>query len=253
MERKGWIAVALGLVMTGLAQIYNGQMLKGVCLYLCSLILVVVGFGVSVYLHDRYLFMGLLLTLALMIVIYIFSIIDGYRTAIAKGTGYRLKAYNRWYVYLAIWIIGPVIITGLATGYIRDNIIQAFKIPSLSMEPTIMRGDRILVDKVTYKRRPPQIGDIIVFVYPDDRSKNYIKRVKGLPGETVKAGDGREYPVPHGSVFVMSDNKEHGLDSRYFGPVPLADVVGKARLVFFSAGKEGVRWGRIGLGLAPSN
>jgi signal peptidase I len=252
MERKGWIAVSLGLVMTGLAQIYNGQMLKGICLYLFSLILVVVGFSISVHLQDRYLFIGLLLTLALMVAIYIFSIIDGYRTAIAKGTGYILKPYNRWYAYLAIWIIGPVFLTGLATGYIRDNIIQAFKIPSLSMEPTIMRGDRILVDKVTYKRRQPQVGDIIVFVYPDDRSKNYIKRIKGLPGKTVKAG-GREYPVPHGRVFVMSDNQEKGLDSRYFGPVPLADVVGKARLVFFSAGKEGVRWGRIGLGLTPRN
>lgn len=250
MERKGWIAVALGLVMTGLAQIYNGQMAKGICLYLLSLLLVVAGFAVAVYLPDQYLLKGLLLPLAMMIAIYLFAIIDGYRTAMVRGAGYRLKPYNRWYVYLALWITGVVFVNGLATGYIRNNIIQAFKIPSLSMEPTIMRGDRLLVDKTAYKRRPPQLGDIIVFIYPDDRSKNYIKRIEGLPGETVKARDGKEYRVPHGSVFVVSDNKEKGLDSRYFGPVPLADVVGKARVVFFSLGKKGVRWGRIGLTLA---
>ncbi|MEK6700590.1 MAG: signal peptidase I [Nitrospirota bacterium] len=246
VERKGWIAVVMGLIMTGLAQIYNGEMMKGVCLYLFGIILYVIGFSASTRLPDRYLIIGLLLVLAIKIAIHLFSIFDGYKTAKNKGAGYRLKPYNKWYVYLVVWLVGPLMITGLATRLVRNHIVQAYKLPSSAMEPAIMSGEKVLVDKRVYKKRPLKIGDIVVFVYPDDRSQVVIRRVAGLPGDTVKTGDGKQYRVPHGSIFVMSDNKDEGTDSRHFGPVPLADVVGKARQVFSSAGKEGFRWDRIG-------
>lgn len=247
VDRKGWVAVVTGLTMTGLAQIYNGEMIKGVCWYLFSVIFYVVGFVVSTRrLPDRYFMIGLLFVLSIRIAVYVFCIIEGYRTAKNNGAGYRLKPYNRWYVYLVIWLVGALMISGIATRLVRNHVVQVFKIPTSAMEPAIMKGDRVLVDKQVYKKRPPKIGDIVVFVYPDDRSLMFIRRIAGLPGETVKTGEGKEYRVPHGSIFVMSDNKDEGQDSRHFGPVPLVDVVGKARQVLFSVGPDRVRWDRIG-------
>jgi signal peptidase I len=113
-----------------------------------------------------------------------------------------------------------------------------------------MRGDRIFVDKTAYRRIPPKVGDIVVFVYPDDRSKVFVRRIAGLPGDTVKAAGGREEVVPHGQTYLLGKVGEKIIDSRAFGFVPLRDLDGKARQVYWSSGAEGARWDRIGLTLS---
>jgi signal peptidase I len=115
---------------------------------------------------------------------------------------------------------------------VRDNLIDAYKIASGSMEPAVRRGDHVLADKTAYHRMSPKKGDLVIFVYPDDRSKIYIKRIEALPGETTTSADGTKTKVPHGFVYVLGDNRQNSYDSRQFGFVPLSDVIAKVRQVY---------------------
>ncbi len=161
---------------------------------------------------------------------------------------------------------------------IRAVLFQAFKIPSSSMEPTLLIGDHILVNKFVYGMRipftelrwpvlsDPKKGDVIVFIYPEDRSKDFIKRVVGSPGDTLEIRNkhlyvnGTEYinpntafrdrsvfsgdftprdnmkplTVPPGHLFVMGDNRDYSHDSRFWGFVPIVDVKGKAFIIYYS-------------------
>jgi signal peptidase I len=246
--RNKWMAAAMGLAMPGLGQIYNGELLKGVSFFGIIITLFVTGLRVSVLLPDKLLTIGVVLIVFATMTVHLLFVVDAYRKA-GREEAYSLRPFNRWYFYTAIWLLGSIIITGYANNYTKTNVIEAYKIASASMEPSVLKGDRILVDKTAYKRMPPKQGNIVVFVYPDDRSKIFIKRIEGLPGNTIKLVDGREQTVPHGSVYVLGDNKGQSIDSRAFGFIPLRDVIGKARQIYYSSGSEGVRWNRIGLTL----
>jgi signal peptidase I len=175
--------------------------------------------------------------------------------------------------------------------FVRAFVVQAFKIPSESMKPTLLVGDHILVNKFIYGIRIPLIGkkvipfaeprkgDIIVFIFPKDRSKDFIKRVIGLPGDKVEVKEHEIYindrliadpwgvyslsglmgsknygpqVVPPRSLFVMGDNRDNSEDSRYWGFVPFDDVLGKAFIMYWSWDWRAsslvskVRWERIG-------
>lgn len=140
-------------------------------------------------------------------------------------------------------------------------IVQAFFIPSGSMEPTLRIGDRILVGKFAYRIWEIRRGDIIVFRYPLSPNKDFVKRVVGLPGERISMKDGlvqingrplgEVYPtalpggdracssnygpevVPPGNLFVLGDHRCNSEDSRYFGFVPIKNVVGRALVVYW--------------------
>ena len=181
---------------------------------------------------------------------------------------------------------------------IRTFLVQAFKIPSSSMEPTLLVGDHILVSKFIYGIRIPYIGkkfltfrkpkrgDIIVFVFPKDPKKDFIKRVIATEGEKVQIkgrkilingraiadpwGDYRERDgpfipshfrpgdnygpkvVPPNSLFVLGDNRDNSQDSRYWDFLDLSAVKGKAFIIYFSYHKRApsvldkVRWNRFG-------
>ena len=176
--------------------------------------------------------------------------------------------------------------------FIRTFVIQAYKIPSGSMKPTLLIGDHILVSKFNYGIKLPFIrstlipvgtpkrGDIVVFIYPEDRSKDFIKRLIGLPGDTIEIRDKKVFlngqpmndphavhsdslvipgavqprdnfgpiKVPEGKLFVMGDNRDESYDSRFWGFVDVKDVLGKALIIYWSWNQEdySVRWGRIG-------
>jgi signal peptidase I len=188
--------------------------------------------------------------------------------------------------------IEAIIIAILIAVFIRTFIIQAFKIPSRSMVPTLLIGDHLLVNKfiygvkIPYFRKTvipftdPQRGDIVVFIYPNDRTKEFIKRVIGIGGDTIEIKNkkifinGKEYTdafgiysdsiiypstmqprdnygpvtVPGGSLFVMGDNRDESADSRFWGFVDLKDVEGKAFIIYWSWDREdsNLRWRRLG-------
>jgi len=137
-------------------------------------------------------------------------------------------------------------------------LMQPHQVKGNSMHPTFKNGEYLLTDKITYRRRLPQYGDVIVFKAPVNENFDFIKRVIGVAGDTVgvKAGkiyingkmldeslylssevrtpsgdflaEETTYIIPEGSVFAMGDNREHSSDSRDWGPVPLSNIVGRA-------------------------
>lgn len=156
-----------------------------------------------------------------------------------------------------------LIIAFILAMIIRTFVVQAFKIPSGSMRPTFMEGDRILVSKFVYKFKEPQTGDIVVFKYPEDKKKDFVKRMIARGGETVeiKEGDilingklaqspqvvrdiyyynrgdygqmGQKITVPPDSYYVLGDNSGSSRDSRYWGFVPKKNLQGKAFFIYW--------------------
>jgi signal peptidase I len=155
-----------------------------------------------------------------------------------------------------------VIAVVLAFGIIRPFIIQPFVIPSESMVPTLLVGDRLFANKFIYRFKPIQRFDVIVFKYPHNPRVDYVKRVIALEGETVQLIGGKVYinkqpleeahkmnpsyddfgpvTVPKGFLFVLGDNRSNSEDSRYFGFVPVQNVLGKAFLIYWPPKRIGL-------------
>ncbi|HQP31885.1 MAG TPA: signal peptidase I [Deltaproteobacteria bacterium] len=181
------------------------------------------------------------------------------------------------------WIEALVIAFVLAV-LIRAFILHPYKIPSSSMEDTLLRGDHIMAAKFSYgmtvpfttyklwgRDIVPKRGDVVIFSFPKDPSLDFVKRVIGLPGETLQIKNkrviigGREYLNGHekfedafllsdgpnrsrdnlgpikiepGHVFVMGDNRDKSYDSRFWGQLPVENIKGKAMIVYFSWDSE---------------
>jgi signal peptidase I len=243
--RNTLLAVFMAFIMPGLGQVYNGELIKGISIFMILLAVSVTGIWAAVFLPDSLLVYGALATLLVSVALYIAAIVDAFKHASAADAAFQPKSYNRWYFYLALWLIGNIF-GSFTTDYVTENYVQAYTIPTNSMEPSVLQGDYVLADKTAYGRMAPQKGDIVIFVYPDDRSKKFIKRIEALPGDTVTYVDGTQRKVPHGYAYMVGDNRENSYDSRQFGFVPLSDIVAKVRQVYYSSGEDGIRWDRIG-------
>ena len=151
-----------------------------------------------------------------------------------------------------------VIVTGFAMAFVISNtLIANAQVPTGSMETTIMKGSRIIVNRLAYVSADPQRGDIIAFYFPDDGKSLYLKRIIALPGEEIRGVDGVVYidgqplsesyireaaeedfgpwVVPENSWFVMGDNRNNSLDSRYWEDkfVERDEILGKAEVEYF--------------------
>ncbi len=148
-----------------------------------------------------------------------------------------------------------IVIAVAAVFVVRTFIAQPFLVSGSSMEPGFNNGNYLLVDELTYRLRNPERGEVVVFKYPKDPNSYFIKRIIGLPGETVKIEDGRVEVLSDGEsqvlrepyilqktnaayfektlgpdeYFVMGDNRNFSFDSRSWGPLPKEDIVGVAR------------------------
>jgi len=164
------------------------------------------------------------------------------------------------------WVIEVVVIVAAAfvlALLVQQFIVKPFAIPSPSMEPTLVEGDRVLVNRLVYHFHPPHRGDVIVF-HPPGRpgSDPFIKRVIAVAGDTVSVQDGvlylngvaqdepyiKEYPIEGdypetairtGYVWAMGDNRNNSGDSRVFGPVTLDAIMGEAFAVYWPLGRAG--------------
>lgn len=163
----------------------------------------------------------------------------------------------------ALEMVESIVIAVVLALVIRFFIIEPFYIPSGSMEPTLEPGDRIIVSKVNYRFGEPQRGDVIVFRYPLDPDTDYIKRVVAVGGDRVEGrggkllvngkvvpepylaaqgafGDFGPVDVPEGHLFMMGDNRNNSKDSRFWGPLPRENVIGKALVIFWPVNRWGV-------------
>lgn len=173
---------------------------------------------------------------------------------IIEGSAEAKKEIN-WTRELLEWLATIVVAIGIALIINNIFVVNAI-IPTGSMETTIMTGDRVFGNRLAYKNSSPVRGDIVIFKYPDDESQLFIKRVIGLPGDTVEiydglvyingsdtplsepyinqseepVGDFGPYEVPSGHYFLMGDNRNHSMDARYWANTYVAEdkILGKA-------------------------
>lgn len=275
------------LLLCGLGKIFNIKdltfkkaLLTSLLLLLITAVSEIITLVFTLLNVDNIIF-NLILSIALIVLnIYIFKV--KFETTVLKSIGL--------YISLIVIAVGSALL-------IRTNIVQAYKIPSGALKPTLVIGDHLLVNKFIYDYKEPSRGDLIVFPFPEDPSKIYIKRIIGVEGDKIeikndvlflndnevqlsKVGDynddkisgadeyietleGSSYHildihekndnfgpivVPENSLFVLGDNRDNSMDSRYWGFVDKTTVKGKAFVIYWSwdSNKSQVRWERIG-------
>ncbi len=184
-----------------------------------------------------------------------------------------------------------IVIAVILALFVRTWVVQAFKIPTGSMEQNLLIGDHLLVNKFVYAPAATaaermllpvgeyQRGDVLVFKYPEDPERDFIKRLIGLPGETIELRQSRVFingepiaepyldamrqgghmppdiratfgpqVVPEGHLFMMGDNRGDSQDSRYWGPLPVGYVKGRAFVLYWSYESESEFYSDVGIG-----
>ncbi len=272
--RRPWLAGMLSTSLTGLGQLYNGRPLAAGVALAVPIVLIIVG-GMAL----MGTFSGLMAMVLAMAVWQIVVIVHAAMQARRVGE-IQLRWYHRWPIYLAIWL-GAV--AGLQIGlsaFASHARFHAYRSPTGGMEDTIRIGDRFIADSWSYRGRLPMRGDIVMFRFPLDPSKDFVKRCIGLPGETVEIRDKRvsvngvrldepyathtdfrtysdasapallvrrdqlrPYRVLDGTVFLLGDNRDESLDSRFYGAVDAGQLKGRPLYVYWS--KDRSRIGRV--------
>ncbi len=298
--RKGSTALLLSMIMPGLGQIYCGAFTTGLIIAFIGIILIPV-IGFSIISENTTM---IILSCTATVIYMPAAMADAIIRARRVGKEYQLKEYNRWYVYLLLVLIsmGGVLPTVLV---VKSYVAEAFIVPVASNYPSILPGERVLTNKLVYKKHEPNRGEMIVFINPQNRHIKYIKRIIAIAGESVEIRDNDVYvndiklereaisnqylndisiniegqpltgkgyyetsgnntykifladlphdkashnmakiTVPANHCFVLGDNRNLTEDSRVFGPVPLATIIGKAEYLYFPS-KDWSRFGKL--------
>jgi signal peptidase I len=161
-------------------------------------------------------------------------------------------------------LLAEVLQTVLIAGalFLLVNLLTArIRVEGSSMEPSLHDGEFVVVNRLAYRWNPPERGDIVVFRFPLNPTRRFIKRIVALPGDVVQVSDGRvyvnglaqdepytaaaprytgEWRLAEGEVFVLGDNRNNSEDSHEWGPLPMQNIIGKAVLVYWPVGEIGV-------------
>jgi signal peptidase I len=244
--KNPWLALFLSDLLPGLGQLYLKKWLWGIGFTIATVLVF------SVCIKYKLLFFGLWA---------VFSTFICYHAYISAPV--RREKSNS-----AILIIAIAILCYHLLGYhrplFRAYVVEAFRIPTGGMKPTLVPGDRFLVRKG--KKYVPKRGDVVIFKSPDDPDIRFVQRIAGLPGETIKIKDkilyidGRKvqwptientedlpgkfgvvapYKAPENCFFVLGDNIANSRDSRFFGAIPQRDLIGKAYKIYWPIGRNG--------------
>ena len=282
--RRPWLAALLSLLYGPVGQVYVGRARRSLGLWLvwgclmptlalCLSSLRIGRFGLSV--------------LFLCVVLYpLFLATDAF--LLARRDRHAVpKRYQRWWVYL-LCMVGFALGNLAVACFDRSFVAEAFVVVSRSMSPTIQPGDHILVDKFWWSRDRIHRDDVVAFLSNGPGSVHYVHRVIGLPGDEIEIKNERLFvngkkwddrhavfqgalppvdalinygpaKVPPDCCFLLGDNRRHSKDCRFTGPIPLRDVHGKARFIYWSRERifpnpndttvyelGAIRWGRCG-------
>ncbi len=233
--RKPWLAGLLSLLMPGLGQIYNGQAKRGLLLYCLFWIAYLAAVITTIALPFSFKFAVLILMLISAYLVYLYVILDSIRNARRLVNTYQLKSYNKWYIYLGIYVL--LWLVQIAFGITgREVLVQAYNTPAGSMIPALHVGERILVNNLTYgvhipfrggymaRYNKPKRGDVVVYVYPKDRYTGFLHRVIGEEGDLVEIREKKVYingqlfddPYAHFEGNNLSKKLKQFMDN--FGP-----------------------------------
>lgn len=261
-----WLAAILSFLTIGLGHIYIGAGGRGILLFCVS-------YTVSYLAILSGSLDQLGISLALIVVIgiccYAYTIIDVLKLLPHMSEQPR-KVYSRWYVYFLIYLINSIFFSPILSTTFMDSLGKAYAIADISMSPTLVAGDHILIEQNPEKAL--EHGDIVTFTLPGQPETTYVKRVAGVAGDTIEINNGQffingkkvaernlrispppfERIIPHNSFFVLGDNTENSFDSRSFGLLKKQQVNGLARKIYWSWNGEtsSVRWERLGATLS---
>ena len=268
--RRPWLAALLSLLSGSLGQVYAGHFRRSMFLWIIG-----VFFGLILALCFISLPLGRLgMTLLLLCVpaFTVFLVIDAFLLA-RRSRDAPLKRYQRWWVYILLYV--AFIAGSNALAYVFKTFIgEAFVVPTRSMSPTIMAGDRIFVDKLWASSSRLQRNDVVVYRRKGPDSALYVTRVVGFPGDKIVIKNEQVFvngakwddrhavfegppvrrvynvdhfvdianygpvTVPPDCFFVLGDNRRRAKDSRLLGPIPLSNFYGKALVVYWSHPRE---------------
>jgi signal peptidase I len=274
--RRWPLAGFLSFIAPGLGQIYNGEWAKALVL-----LAVYIPFGIflGILLFTPWFPLALPLALLFVLAFWVYATVDAILVSRRLGQAYELQWFNRVVVYVGLVFIAAVA-RETVTVFLRATVVQAFRIPSESMLPTLEVGDFVFADKRPIGKQVTR-GDVIAFVDPEDPRRQYIKRVVAVGGDRVELRDKAlvlnghvqaetyvvhiapsthpgefdprdnfgPYPVPQGTLFVLGDNRDNSNDSRFWGPLKQSLVIGKILRIYWSWDPEAhaARWNRIGM------
>lgn len=256
-RRRPWLAALLSLMVIGVGQLYNGQWRKGACFLAGEVVLALA------LIPALGSFAGLVLAGGVLVAYTLVAAAEAYGSA--RRGGYVPTRFNRWWAYALAVAVSAAAGAGVE-GALKARFYQNFKVPSESMQPVLRVGDRFLAARLR-PGSPIGRGQVVVFIEPGG-GRHFVKRVVGLPGETVRV-EGRQVLVngqpldePYarhtgGSVlklasggplrlgpaqyYLMGDNRDKSYDSRWFGPVARERIVARALYVYFP-GPSGEEW-----------
>jgi signal peptidase I len=189
-ERKPLFALALSLFLVGLGQVYDGKLRKGILLFSISIVFPLLFFQLSVVGPDKMLIFFLLLSLIASLGIYIWAAVDAWKQAKRIGKNYTLKIYNKLYVYILLIILLNLFSFSPIVDWQKICFFAfPYRMSTGSMIPSILPGDFIMTDRRidhSAENHGLQRGELVVFKYPKDKEKHFIKRVIGLPGDEIE-------------------------------------------------------------------
>jgi signal peptidase I len=275
---RPWLAGLLQIVTPGLGNLYSGRPLHGLVLHVAVQ-------GIVLFLALALLWLpwpvNFLIPVAAAIVMTVFVIFDGLRCARAARPALSLARNNRWHVYILVAAVLAIIVAPeqvLVGSPTRAYVMQTFSAATTSMEPAVLVGDRVVVDKSAYAFSEPKRGDIVFYRSTEQPETIFMKRIVGMPGETIEIrnrevfvnGKKSDEPyvrflrpstdgtfngdsmspmvIPSDEYFLLGDNRDNSRDSRFVGPVQRRQFLGKAKTIYFSSDPEThkPRWNRIG-------
>jgi signal peptidase I len=299
-RRVPWVALSLSFLSAGVGHLYCGRIAKGLPLYFAWL-LVPIGITIAALLPPspaRFIVL-VLLPVVIVFIVYLYAAIDAWRLASRVGSAYSLRDYNRAAIYLLLIAVQIIYSIGLIAG-VRGWVYEAFRIPSSSMSPTFLPGDRILARKLMPQDHVPKRGDLIVYNNPSPNgATKFIGRVVALAGDHLEihgervlingkelerdpvpdegltflgdqmrgrvamevnsghrylvgygdtSGGGRvqgdfDATIPNRHVFILGDNRGRAKDSRHFGTIHLADIIGYVEYTYWPSKS----WSRFGV------
>lgn len=251
-SRRPFVALLLSLLCPGLGQLYCGFPRRGLFFAALSYgdAMALRYFGTEYPLSDLILLFGF-------ISIVIWAMADAYKLAKKIGT-LQLKFYNRWYFYLALYIM----VLGVSTDTFP---LRTYHMLAVSMSPTLIPDDYFVADQSKRRLKEIQRGDILVFPDPKNPKVDFVKRAVAFGGDIVEVQEGcklilngkeAEEPyvncsatdepaknfgpltVPEGKIFMLGDNRNNSADSRQLGPIDKELVKGKAKYIYWSQDKS---------------
>lgn len=258
-RRRVWLAALLALLFGPVAQVYCGRFQRALGFYALTWLVAFLANAALLYLPFGRL--SIIVGCAALAGVYLIILVDAIRLARNDSHAPR-RRYQRWWIYLLV-IIASGTISELVLHLGRQYWSESFFMTGGSMRISLLAGDRFIVDKLPLYSRVPHRGEIVVYRSPSEGRAIFCQRVIGLPGDEVEIRDEQlllngqpaneayalyegERPiydvlnnfaartVPSGHVFILGDNRRKAKDSRVDGFVPIDDVLGIPKLIFWS-------------------